>query len=138
MAAVAARLEARGGRSLLATLADVLPVRGGHLLGLVARQLDAAPQLGRDHSLVPALAKQRVDGLYLVPPCERVRVKLNNTVLNGKRQHFWALLRILMSPRKPSGYLPHTYSKGMEYTTKLPVKWNLKLFKARRSKKFIL
>lgn len=52
---------------MLAALADVLVVGGGHLLGLVARQLDAAPQVGRDGRLVPALPEEGVDGLDLVP-----------------------------------------------------------------------
>lgn len=47
----------------------VLVVLVGHvdLLGLVARQLDAAPHLGRDVSAIAALPQQRVDRLLLVP-----------------------------------------------------------------------
>lgn len=52
---------------LLAALADVFVVRGGDLLRLVARQLDAAPQLARDGGLIPALSQKRVYSLDLVP-----------------------------------------------------------------------
>lgn len=52
---------------LLAALVYVLVVGGGDLLGLVARQLDAAPHLARDSGLVPALSQKRVYRLDLVP-----------------------------------------------------------------------
>lgn len=52
---------------LLAALADVFVVGRGDLLGLVARQLDAAAHVRRDHRLVPALPQERVYSLDLVP-----------------------------------------------------------------------
>lgn len=54
-------------RRALAALAGVLAVRRRHHRALVARQLDAAPQVRRDGRLVPALPEQGVDRLDLVP-----------------------------------------------------------------------
>lgn len=56
-----------GGGRLLAALVDVLVVGGGHLLGLVARELDAPAHVRGDGRLVAPLPQERVDRLYLVP-----------------------------------------------------------------------
>lgn len=62
-------MVAVGRGRLLAALADVLVVGGGDHLALVARQLDAATQVGRDGRLVAPLPEQGVDRLDLVPSC---------------------------------------------------------------------
>lgn len=52
---------------LLAALVDVFVVGSGDLLGLVARQLDAAPEFRRNGGFVPALSEKRIYSLDLVP-----------------------------------------------------------------------
>lgn len=44
------------GGGVLATLADVVAVGGGHLLRLVAGQFDAAPQIGCNRRLIAPLS----------------------------------------------------------------------------------